>query len=122
MELFGSTSNFQYYFNLTTEDILVTVQAPLNIVNGTTIFVTVGGTWSYINELTSDIYKDTIPDVEFDVVAYNTSTTQDGGDDGDDKDKDKKDEKSFLPGFEGILVLAAAIIVILIIQDRKRKY
>ena len=106
----------------TTEDILVTVQAPLNIVNGTTIFVTVGGTWSYINELTSDIYKDTIPDVEFDVVAYNTSTTQDGGDDGDDKDKDKKDEKSFLPGFEGILVLAAAIIVILIIQDRKRKY
>lgn len=116
------------HFNLTipttgsTDKVItVTVKAPLGIGNNTDQKITIAGTYSYINELTSVLLENNISPVYVTIVAQNSTIETPNGGDGDGKSTDKNDEPSFLPGFESIFLIGSIIMIIILIQTRKRK-
>jgi hypothetical protein len=109
------------------EEITVTVNAPAGLKNGTEQRVTIIGTWSYIPEVpgvpTPEPVAGEIVPTHLYVTTRNDSSPQpngngNGGENGDD---DESDDSGWLPGFEGILIITAAVFLILIFESRKRK-
>ncbi len=108
-------------------DILVTVQSPPGLENGTEQRVTIIGTWSYIQDIpgipSPEPITGGIEPTHLYIFTYNESSVDNqNGVNGDGKkdEKDEEGEEGFIPGFEAFFLIASIVVIILIFTRKKK--
>ncbi len=119
-------SNFDLnQINQSSMDIVVTVQAPAGLENGTEQIVTIKGTWSYIPDIpgvpSPDPVHGEIQPAHLNIITINESSiepTENGNGEGDKKDDE---DKGFLPGFEGAVIIMSILASLLIFAQWSKR-
>ena len=101
------------------QDITITIKAPMGTEDETTQVVTIAGTYSYLSDITSQILEEEISPVQLTMTAENITTNQNGD---NDNGNGKDDDDNGSPGFEGILLIASVMIIIFFIYFKKKRY